>query len=214
MGMSRMWRSDPEDSSRGVLAIERQRDALRSFHLTNGHPGEFVSIGLDADRRILGSNRGLESVTYGAQGSPLAGKIVTIAERAYRNRGDTIPGWIVGMGSFSIVRHDDYDVSSARFLADGDLLILERRFSPAWGLALRLRRIEGSAVKPGARLDGEILLDAGMRSQIDNMEGLAVHRDAENRTVLTLVSDDNFSILQRTLVLQFALLDRSHEATN
>ena len=44
-----------------------------------------------------------------------------------------------------------------------------------------------------------------MTSQIDNMEGLAVSQDEAGRTILTLVSDDNFSILQRTLILQFAL---------
>ena len=59
--------------------------------------------------------------------------------------------------------------------------------------------------KLGARLDGEVLLDAGMTSQIDNMEGLAVSEDEDGRTILTLVSDDNYSVLQRTLILQFAL---------
>jgi hypothetical protein len=39
------------------------------------------------------------------------------------------------------------------------------------------------------------------------MEGLGVHRTAQGETVLTLVSDDNFSNLQRTLLLQFTLLE-------
>jgi hypothetical protein len=34
-----------------------------------------------------------------------------------------------------------------------------------------------------------------------------VHRGADGETVLTLVSDDNFSMLQRTLLLQFTLLE-------
>ena len=87
------------------------------------------------------------------------------------------------------------------------MLLLERRYSPAWGIAMRLRRIQGDTVKVGARLDGETLLDAGMTNQIDNMEGLAVSLDGDGRTILTLVSDDNYSILQRTLILQFALSD-------
>jgi hypothetical protein len=37
------------------------------------------------------------------------------------------------------------------------------------------------------------------------MEGLAVHRDGAGALVLTLISDDNFSVLQRTLLLQFTL---------
>ena len=43
-----------------------------------------------------------------------------------------------------------------------------------------------------------------MSSQIDNMEGIAVHRNGEGETIVTLVSDNNFSFLQRNLILQFA----------
>jgi hypothetical protein len=39
------------------------------------------------------------------------------------------------------------------------------------------------------------------------MEALGVHRTPQGETVLTLLSDDNFSALQRTLLLQFTLLD-------
>jgi hypothetical protein len=46
-----------------------------------------------------------------------------------------------------------------------------------------------------------------MRYQIDNMEGLSIHVDSAGDTVLTLISDDNFSILQRTVLLQFKLVD-------
>jgi hypothetical protein len=44
-----------------------------------------------------------------------------------------------------------------------------------------------------------------MGYQIDNMEGLSVHRTADGALVLTLISDDNFSPLQRTILLQFTL---------
>jgi hypothetical protein len=39
------------------------------------------------------------------------------------------------------------------------------------------------------------------------MEGLSVHRAADGALVLTLISDDNFSLLQRTLLLQFGLAE-------
>ena len=38
-----------------------------------------------------------------------------------------------------------------------------------------------------------MLIEADLGYQIDNMEGIAVHRNARGETVLTLVSDDNFS---------------------
>ena len=49
-----------------------------------------------------------------------------------------------------------------------------------------------------------------MHYEIDNLEGLSAHRGAGGAggaTVLTLVSDDNFSFIQRTLLLQFALIE-------
>ena len=39
------------------------------------------------------------------------------------------------------------------------------------------------------------------------MEGLGIHRSPQGETVLTLISDDNFSALQRTILLQFTLID-------
>lgn len=195
---------DPNDRSRGVIVRERQANAMLTFQLTRGRPENFEPKLVGAPDRILRSNSGLESVAYAPVASPLSGEIVTIGERPMRGEAD-FTGWIAGKGSFSIVRRDSFDVSSARFLPNGDLVLLERRYAPAWGIAMRLRRIAGDTIRAGARLDGEILLDAGMTSQIDNMEGLAVSQDGAGRTILTLVSDDNFSILQRTLILQFAL---------
>jgi hypothetical protein len=39
------------------------------------------------------------------------------------------------------------------------------------------------------------------------MEGIDVHVTAEGETVLTMISDDNFSFIQRTLLLQFTLVE-------
>ena len=89
---------------------------------------------------------------------------------------------------------------------DGNLLVLERRFSWTRGLAIRIRSVPLAAIKPGALVDGRELIFADMGSQIDNMEGLSVHRAADGALVLTLISDDNFSPLQRTLLLQFTLV--------
>ena len=60
---------------------------------------------------------------------------------------------------------------------------------------------------PGAVVDGPELLFADLGYQIDNMEGLGIHRSPQGETVLTLISDDNFSALQRTILLQFTLID-------
>jgi hypothetical protein len=50
------------------------------------------------------------------------------------------------------------------------------------------------------------MIEADLGYQIDNMEGIAVHRPAGGETIITLVSDDNFSVIQRNLLLQFAVV--------
>ena len=60
---------------------------------------------------------------------------------------------------------------------------------------------------PGALFDGPSIFDADLGQEVDNMEGIDAHVTPEGDTVLTLVSDDNFSLLQRTLLLQFTLVE-------
>jgi hypothetical protein len=80
-------------------------------------------------------------------------------------------------------------------LPSGDLLVLERKFSLLVGMVVRIRRMPLKSVAPGVIIDGPSIFDADLGYEIDNLEGL----------VLTMVSDDNFSMIQRTLLLQFTL---------
>ena len=73
------------------------------------------------------------------------------------------------------------------------------------GIKMRVRRIGASELRRGVVIAGEILLEAHDNLNIDNMEAIAAHRSAAGETVITLMSDDNFSPLQRTLIMQFAL---------
>jgi hypothetical protein len=110
-------------------------------------------------------------------------------------------------GQFSLRRTNDYDVSDAVLLPSGDLLVLERKFSLLAGVGIRIRRIGLKSVVPGAVVDGPSIFDADLGHEIDNMEGIDAHVTPEGDTVLTMVSDDNFSMIQRTLLLQFTLVE-------
>jgi hypothetical protein len=85
--------------------------------------------------------------------------------------------------------------------------VLERKFSLIEGLGIRIRRIALKSVAPGAVVDGPSIFDADLGLEIDNMEGIDAHVTPEGHTVLTMVSDDNFSMIQRTLLLQFTLVE-------
>jgi hypothetical protein len=54
-------------------------------------------------------------------------------------------------------------------------------------------------------VDGPSIFEASLANEVDNMEGIDAHLTADGDTVLTMVSDDNFSLIQRTLLLQFTL---------
>ncbi len=163
----------------------------------------------------LKANKGLEALAVAPADGPLAGALVAIAERSLDRAGNH-RGFIIGghrAGTFALKRTEPFDVTDAAFLPDGDLLVLERSFSFTQGFGMRIRRISGGAIRPGAIVDGPVLIEADMSDQIDNMEGLAVRTDARGETILTLVSDDNGNrLLQRTILLQFALVPPSAPA--
>jgi hypothetical protein len=103
-------------------------------------------------------------------------------------------------------RTDTFDVSDATLLASGDLLLLERSFSWLGGVGIRIRRIALKSFAPGAVVDGPAIFAADLGYEIDNMEGIDAHVTPQGDTVITMVSDDNFSMIQRNLLLQFTLV--------
>jgi hypothetical protein len=56
-------------------------------------------------------------------------------------------------------------------------------------------------------MNGEVVLQGDFGYQIDNMEGLDAFKAADGTTHVVIVSDDNHSILQRNLMLEFRLVD-------
>jgi hypothetical protein len=86
------------------------------------------------------------------------------------------------------------------------LLVLERHFRWTSGVKMRIRRLLATEIRPGAKLVGRTLVSADSGFEIDNMEGIAVHRGGNGENVVTVISDDNFNrFLQRTILLQFTL---------
>lgn len=212
--LARLKRSDSEGLAMadGVayVTFERQPEIMRFALQRDGFAARGETLPRPPGLMRLHANKGLEAIAVVPSG-PYAGSLIVVAEAPPRGEDDraTLPGWFVTGprgATFEVARFGSFAVTDAAFLPDGDLLLLERSFAWLDGVAMRIRRIPGKEVRPGARLEGEEILKADMRSQIDNMEGLAVNRDADGSAILTLVSDDNFSFLQRTILLRFRLL--------
>ncbi|MDL2406362.1 esterase-like activity of phytase family protein [Rhizobium calliandrae] len=162
-------------------------------------------------KRQLRANRSLEALMIAPQSSQLLGATVIVAERSLDDQGNMLAAILDGplKGRFTVRHYDDFDASDGVFLPDGDLLLLERRFDLAHGIGVRIRRIRGDDIRPDAIVDGDIVFQAGSNMQIDNMEGLDAFRAEDGTTHLIMVSDDNHSILQRSLMLEFRLLDEN-----
>ncbi len=69
--------------------------------------------------------------------------------------------------------------------------MLERLYSLAEGVRARIRRIPQADLVEGAIVDGEVVFEATLADQIDNMEGLSIWRRDDGATVFSLLSDDN-----------------------
>ena len=191
------------------VGIERAEQIVRFNIRRDGFAARGEPIAVPDDFKTLTKNKTLECLTAPPKGSSLAGSLIVITERSLDGAGNHRSFLIKGdqVERFSVKRSDDFDVTDCTILGASDLLLLERRYSPARGVAMRIRRVPLASIKPGATVEGKPLIEADLGYQIDNMEGIAVHRNAQGETVITVVSDDNFSPIQRNLLLQFTLVE-------
>jgi hypothetical protein len=194
------------------IGIERVEQIVRFNYRRDGFRARGEPIAVPPDFKTFTHNKSLECLAAGPKGSGLAGKLIAVTERSLDSAGNH-RSFLIGTSAggdhvvrFSVKRSDDFDISDCTILPPGDLLLLERSYSPTRGVAMRIRRVPLTAIKPGELVDGRSLIEADLGYQIDNMEGIAVHRNARGETVITLVSDDNFSVIQRNLLLQFTLV--------
>ncbi|WP_339335509.1 esterase-like activity of phytase family protein, partial [uncultured Maricaulis sp.] len=99
----------------------------------------------------------------------------------------------------------DYGLTALDY-HDGAVYALERFWQTGIGNRIRILRFDAGALEAGgqAPIQPELLgtLEAG--KAVDNFEGLAV-LEHDGRTILLMVSDDNYNRAQRTLVLAFAV---------
>ena len=189
----------------GIATVAFEREArVTEYRLgKDGFDAPLRNLDFVIPRRELRHNQGIETVLRTQEGAR-----IVISERSIDAGGDIFAAILEGphKGVFKVRRSGSYDVTDAAMLPGGDILVLERRFSTLLGVGMRLRRIDGASVRKGALVDGPVLMEADLGYQIDNMEGVDVWLREDGATMISLVSDDNQSFLQRTLYLEFMLV--------
>lgn len=209
--IDKKWEVDAEGLAvkDGIATVGFERNQrIAQFKINpDNMKAPFKQLDFLVPAREIRQNRGFETVTHANPNGQHEGGLVVVSEKSLDKAGNIYAAIIEGphKGVFTVKRNGEFDITDGAFLPDGDLLLLERSFSMADGVRMRLRRIYGESVEKGAVADGPVLMEADMGYQIDNMEGLDVWTRDDGALMVSLISDDNHSILQRNLYLEFIL---------
>ena len=198
----------------GRFAVSfEQTQTIRIYDMNRDGPFGAARRGpVLAGARRLPGNTGLEALA-----STEDGRLVVGAEGGDQA---TTPIWVAPLDARRPVRsHIGYPLSGGFSLTsldrmpDGGFVALERFYAPVIGARARITTF------PAASLDAEggalpnvrelALLDPPLT--LDNFEGVAAMRMPDGATRIYIVSDDNFSARQRTLLLAFDVIE-DHQA--
>ena len=135
------------------------------------------------------------------------GRLVVVAEESI-GRANFVAGWLQSDTGWLPFRYRTKDVllpTGATTLPNCDLVFVERSFSVVAGLDIRLSRVRVNALRENAIVEPEELAHLTGSLTMDNFEGISARRGINGETLIYLVSDDNFSSIQRTLLFMFEL---------
>lgn len=123
------------------------------------------------------------------------------------NKEDTA-AWLLRGGQWHDLAwpaRDDFKPTDAVALPNGDVILLQRYFTPLVGPKARISRIAAADIQPGVVLKHVLLAEWARPVSVDNMEALDIRRAEDGSTWLYVMSDDNQNRLQRTLLMVFRL---------
>lgn len=203
---SRRRSTDAEALARsgdGIVVAFEGFHRLAEYRLdTAGSPVSMRRLDAPAGLSDLPANAGIEALVRLGDG-----RLLAIAEGHETMAGST-RAWL---GSGRGWAAPGYEVSQrfrptgAALAADGRVLVLERRFSWLGGFAARIKVVVPAAIAADRPIKGIALATLEPPFIADNFEGIATRTGADGKTLIYLASDDNFIILQRNLLLLFAL---------
>jgi hypothetical protein len=198
-----------EDRGMLYVGVERLNEILRYDYGKKGLLAAGEPVAVPPGIKDLPFNQGLEALVFVPDGFPLGGTLVAFSEWDLDEAGN-LNAFLIGgprPGNFCVKRTDGFAISDAALLPDGDFLTVERKYTPQTGTSMRIRRLPRTEIKTGAIVDGRTVVEVDSHFMIDNTEALSVHSAPSGELVVTLLSDDNFSRIQKTILLQFTLVE-------
>ncbi|MCF8096334.1 MAG: esterase-like activity of phytase family protein [Desulfarculaceae bacterium] len=186
----------------GFLVTFERNHRLWRYRAPQGLTGRPQPLTLPAWLTASPKNNGVEAMAV------LAGRrLLLLAEDAQPGTGITLGA--LGDGArwqkLSYRLHADFKPTALAPLPGGGCLVLERAYSLSLGARARLGWLPPEQLKPGAELAPILLAALSPPMTTDNFEGLALVPAPEGGWLVHLLSDDNYSPMQRTLLLAFHL---------
>ena len=189
-----------------LVAVSFERHPRIVLFKPDGRPVETLPLPADlaGGDRYSSPNKGLESLTW----LPGTG-FLTAPERPLTGAAEGIVSLFALDGRswrYPLLATPKASLVDMQALADGSLMTLERghglMFLP---IVISLHHTRVTADNAGQRLPVTTLaiLDTSQGWSVDNFEGLTRHRES----TFFMVSDDNFSALQKTLLVYFEPLN-------
>jgi hypothetical protein len=97
-----------------------------------------------------------------------------------------------------------YRVTDGVQLPDGRIALVNRSVGFPQGFSAKVSLLNPNNVRKGAVASGTVIASLASPLLVDNLEGIAVTTEGP-KVYLWLISDDNFSIFQRTILMKFQL---------
>lgn len=191
----------------GRFAVSfEQSQTIRLYDLNRDGPFGAAQAGpVLAGASRLPANAGLEAIATDESGALIVGA---------EGGGGPTPLWRAPLDAaapvasrMSYTPAAGFSLTSLDRLPNGGFVALERFYAPIIGARARITRVaplQGEA----AQVEELALIEAPM--PVDNFEGVAAVRLSDGVTRIYIVSDDNFSARQRTLLLAFDLVESAN----
>ncbi|WP_421902645.1 esterase-like activity of phytase family protein [Maridesulfovibrio sp.] len=186
-----------------LVAFERVH---RIYHYNSGEPlylsGKATALPLPKQLTDLPENGGIEAMLR------LHDNSIFVLSEGDSSAGPFSKGALLKNGkwiNFKYERNSAYRPTSAGKLANGKILILERKYQGPRTLGTRFCTIDRDKITEGATLSPELFCEINLPIPRDNYEGMDIISDDDGNQWIYIISDDNFSPVQHTLLSLFEL---------
>ena len=148
----------------------------------------------------LPDNGGIEAM------APLKNNSIFLLSENLIHPDDKIAGYLLSDNKLKKVyvkKRGSFKPTDMLSLPDGNILLLERSFSPVRGASARISVIKSEDLEPNSVILPLTLDTLKPPMVVDNFEGISFLKLNDGGYYIFILSDDNFNFLQKTLLYQF-----------